>query len=129
MERKQKIIQVYAVIICVVTVITIIISTSSLVSALIDKNNPLYSGRNDVSLSSVENFKMDALKSSQADQGFIPDEETFVKMYESAKTAKIKSVQHRSYQSIVVSSLIISISLLLFGSHWILMRKMAKSDV
>ena len=128
MEKKQKIIQVYAVIICVVAVITFIISVSSIVSAAIDRTDPLYTGRFEQKLSSFENFKVDVLKSTQKDQAFIPDDKTINGMYEAAKENKIKNVQHRSYRTMMVSSLIIVICIVLFGTHWWLMRKIGKSD-
>ena len=133
MEKKQKIIQIYAVIICVIAVITILISLSSLVSSYIDKSDPLavtiYSDRNNASLASFENFKMDILKSVQKDQAYIPDDKTIHKMYEEAKTAKIKTVEHRTHRDIIVSGLIMAIALVLFGSHWWLIKKMQNVEV
>ncbi len=126
MEKKNKIIQVYAVIICVVAVITFIISVSSIVSAAIDRTDPLYTGRFEQKLASFENFKMDVLKTTQKDQAFIPDDETINGMYEAAKENKIMTVQHQTFRTMIVSSLIIIISLILFGVHWWLMRKMGK---
>lgn len=129
MEKKNKAIQVYAIIICIIAVITIIISVSDLVSSMIDKSNPLYARRYEMNLASFENFKMDALKSTQKDQAFIPDDQTLLKMYESAKADKINLVKHQTHRTIIVSSLIIVISIVLFGFHWWLMRKMAKEKV
>ena len=129
MEKKHKVIQVYAIIICIIAVITIIISVSTLVSSLIDQSDPLYAGRYEVNLASFENFKMDALKSTQKDQAYIPDDETLLKMYEAAKTDKINSVQHQTHRSIMVSSFIIAISVVLFGLHWWLMRKVGREKL
>ena len=129
MEKKQKIIQIYAVIICIVSVIAFLISMSGLVSSIIDRNDPLYSGRSDTNLASFENFKMDVLKSTQKDQAYIPDEETLLKMYEEAKIDKIKRVEHNTYRAIVVSSFIIVIALILFGTHWWLMKRMKFEEV
>ena len=121
--------QVYAVIICVVTVITFLISVSSIVSAMMDRSDPLYARRSEVNLSSFENFKMDALKSIQKDQAYVPDDTTMLKMYESAKNDKILNVQHRSTTTITVSGIVIVICLLLFGTHWVLLRKMTRQDI
>jgi len=133
MERKQKIIQVYAVIVCVIAVITILISLSGLVSAYIDKSDPLavtvYSGKDTPSLSSFENFKMDILKSTQKDQAYIPDDQTLHKMFEEAKLDKIKTVEHRTQRDIIVSGMIMVIAIILFGSHWWLMKKMKVVEV
>jgi hypothetical protein len=129
MEKKQKIIQIYAVIICIVSIIAFLISISGLVSSIIDRNDPLYTGRSDTNLASFENFKMDVLKATQKDQAYIPDEETLLKMYEEAKIDKIKRVEHNTYRDIVVSSFIIVIALILFGTHWWLMKKMKYEEV
>ena len=129
MEKKQKMIQIYAVIICIVSIIAFLFSTSALVSSIIDRNDPLYAGRSDTNLASFENFKMDVLKSTQKDQAYIPDEETLLKMYEEAKIDKIKRVEHYTYREIVVSSFIIVIALILFGTHWWLMKRMKYEEV
>jgi len=129
MEKKQKIIQIYAVIVCIVSIIAFLISMSGLVSSIIDRNDPLYAGRSDVNLASFENFKMNVLKSTQKDQAYIPDEETLHKMYEEAKADKIKRVKHNTYRDIVVSSFVIIIALILFGTHWWLMKKMKNEEI
>jgi ATP-dependent Zn protease len=123
MEKKQKAIQVYAIIICIISVITIIISLSSLVSAMIDRSDPIYANRYDISLTSFENFKMNSLKSIGKDQAYIPNDQELLKMFEDARADKIKMIQHQSNRTIVVSSLIIIISILLFASHWWIMKK------
>jgi hypothetical protein len=129
MEKKQKIIQVYAVIICVIAVITVLISLSSLVSAIIDRDDPLHAQMYEVNLTSFENFKMDALKSTKKDQAYIPDDKTLRNMYEDAKADKINLVKHHTYRTIIVSSLIISISIILFATHWWIIRKIGKEKI
>ncbi|MEN8137093.1 MAG: hypothetical protein ABFR62_01535 [Bacteroidota bacterium] len=128
MDKKQKIIQIYAVVICVAAVITMLISTAGLVSALIDRNDPIHAWRNDQKLASFENFKMDALKSTLKDQAYIPDDATLHKMYESAREDKIMSVEHHVKRSIIVNSLIITIAVILFVSHWVLIRRVGKTE-
>ncbi len=127
MEKKQKIIQIYAVIISIIAVITILISLSTLISSYIDKSDPLsveiYSNKNQASLASFENFKMDILKSTQKDQAYIPDDKTIQKMYDEAKAAKIKVVEHRANSGITVSAIIMIIAIILFGSHIWLMKR------
>lgn len=127
MEKKQKIIQIYAVIVSVIAVITILISLSGLISSYIDKSDPLsveiYSNNNHASLASFENFKMDILKSIQKDQAYIPDDTTIHKMFEEAKAAKIKMIEHRANRDIMVSSIVMIIAILLLGSHiWIIKK-------
>ncbi|MDP3353970.1 MAG: hypothetical protein Q8S44_09530, partial [Flavobacteriaceae bacterium] len=107
MEKKHKIAQVYAVIICIIAIITIIISIGDLVSSIIDSKNPLYSNRTEEKLTSFEYFKMDAMKSVTKEQAYIPDDQTLLKMYESARNEKIQSVLHQTNRSIIVDSLLI----------------------
>lgn len=129
MDKKNKIIQVYAVVICVVTVITVIICTAGLISALIDSKDPLHARRYELQLTSFENFKMDALKSTQKDQAYIPNDETMHKMYESARADKIMSVQHSTNRTFIVNSLLAIISVILFALHWWLIRKVGKGEL
>lgn len=126
MEKKYKAIQVYTIIICVISVITIIISLSSLVSAIIDKGDPIHANRHEISLSSFENFKMNSLKSVTKDQAFIPDNQELLKMYEDAKADKISTVKHQTNRTIIVSSIIIIISILFFTTHLWVMRKIGR---
>jgi hypothetical protein len=123
MEKKHKIIQIYAIIICVIAITTIIFSFGDFVSSVIDRSNPLYAGWNNEKISSFEEYKMDALKSVQKDQTYIPDDATLRKMYEDSKTEKINSVMHQTKRSMIVDGFIIGICIVLTGSHWWLMRK------
>jgi len=127
MEKKQKAIQVYAIIICIIAIITIIISLSALITAMIDSGDPLYANRYDTHITSFENFKLNALKSITKDQAYIPTEAELLKMYEDAKANKIRMVEHQTNRTIIVSSFIIGIALLLFGSHWWLMKKIGRT--
>lgn len=124
MEKKRKIIQVYAVIVNIVAIITIIISATSLISAIIDRNDPLYAGyNNNADLSSFEKYKLDVLSSTKEDAAFIPTDETIMEMYEAAKTDWINRINHQTYRTIIVSTVIIVFSIVLFGFHWWLVKK------
>jgi hypothetical protein len=74
---------------------------------------------------------MDILKSSKSDDqktgtNYIPDDQTLRSMYEAAKTDRINQANHSSIRTIVVSSLIILISIVLFITHWLWMRRLSK---
>jgi len=127
MEKKHKAIQVYAIIICIISVITIIISLSGLVSAIIDRSNPIYANRYDTSLTSFENFKLHSLKSISKDEAYIPSDQELLKMFEDARDDKIKMIQHQTNRTIIVNSLIIVISIIFFASHWWIMKKNGKN--
>ena len=109
MEKKENIIKVYAIIVNVVAIITFIIAATSLISAVIDRSDPLYAGYTQADLSSFEKYKMDVLKSTQKDDAYIPTDEQIKDMFEAAKTDRINKVQHQSFRTIVVSSVIIGV--------------------
>ena len=128
MEKKHRIAQIYGYAVCLVIVITFLISVTNLVNAIIDFGDPLYAGRSYPNLASFENFKLDALKSTQKEPAYVPDDQTLREMYEAAKDDIIKSVQHRTRRSIIVDSLLIALCFALFGTHWRWMRKLARAE-
>ncbi len=131
MEKQHKIAQIYGYAVCLVTVVTFLISVTSLVNAIIDLSNPLHAERGfrgAPSLASYENYKMDVLKSPQAELAYVPDDQTLRAMYEAAKDNQIQSVKHRALRSIIVTGLLIVLCVVLFGTHWRWMRKLAKAE-
>ncbi|HCW05881.1 MAG TPA: hypothetical protein DGG95_00755 [Cytophagales bacterium] len=131
MEKSQRIgSQIYGYTVCLVAVITFLITITSLVNAIIDKDDPLHSGWNPAgspSLASFDNYKMDVLKNlpqSDSKGNIIPDDEKLKAMFEAAKADKIQSVNHQAYRSIVISSLLILVSATLFVTHWRWLKKM-----
>jgi hypothetical protein len=136
MEKSTRIVsQVYGYAVCLVTVITFLISITALFTAVIDRSDPLHSGYNQPgspSLASYENYKSDILKSNQKsadkiNEAYVPDEQTLKVMYASARNDKIQSVQHNAFKSILISSLIILICIVLFFTHWKWMQRMART--
>lgn len=137
MEKSTRIVsQVYGYAVCLVTVITFLISITALFTALIDRSDPLHSGfvqQGSPSLASYENYKSDVLKSNQKgsdkiNEAYVPDEQTLKAMYESAKNDKIQSAQHTAFKTILISSLIIIICIVLFFTHWKWMQKMSRTQ-
>jgi hypothetical protein len=138
MEKTQKIsAQIYGYLICLVAVITLLITITTLVNSLFDLQDPLHSGwqqPGSPSLASYENYKMDLLKSSQKGEGatqsaYVPDEKTMTAMFESAKADKIQSVKHGAQKSITISFLLIVICSILFVTHWRWLRKINKPEI
>ncbi|MCD4737611.1 MAG: hypothetical protein K8R53_16340 [Bacteroidales bacterium] len=131
MEKKSKVPTVYGYAVCLVAVITFLISVAALVNAMIDISDPLHAERDyqkSPSLASFENYKMDIL-TSEKEVSFVPDDETLKAMYESAKDEKIRSVKHRTIRTIYVNGFLIIICLVLFITHWRWMRKLAKTNI
>jgi hypothetical protein len=132
MEKSQKVgAQIYGYTICLVAVITFLISITTLVNAVIDLEDPIHAGwtqPGSPSLASFENYKMDLLKTSkQGDEtnqpSYVPDDETLRAMYQAAKDDKIQSVRHQSHRSIIIDFILIIISFALFITHWRWMKK------
>jgi len=128
MEKKRKVIQVYALIVCIVAIITFIICVSILVSSIIDRSSPLLSGYSKYDLSSFENFKMDKLGSFKENQTYMPTDQELRSAYEAAKEEKINKVLHNSLNNIVVTSILIVISIILFFTHWWMIKKYGKDE-
>lgn len=123
MEKKRNIIQVYAIIVNVVVIITIIISLTGLISAFIDRSAPLYASWDQQDLSSFEKYKLEVLKTTTEENAYIPTDEEIRGMYDSAKQERINKVMHRTYRDIVVSSVVIGICVILLAFHWWLIKK------
>lgn len=128
MEKKTKIPQVYGYAVCIVAIVTFLISLATLITSIIDASDPLYTWGEDQKLSSFDNFKMEALKSGQNESAYKPSDETLKNMYEDAKNHKIKRVQHQTTKSIIVNAILIVISIILFVIHWQWMRKIEKLE-
>jgi hypothetical protein len=129
--------QIYGYTVCLVAVITFLICITNLVEALMERQDPLHAGWSQPgtpSLASFENYKMDILKSvpsGDAAKGtsYVPDDATLRAMYQSAKDDKIRAELHRSGRTLVVSSLVLVISIALFITHWMWMKKVRTETV
>lgn len=128
MEKKSKVPQIYGYAVCLVAIITFLISFTAIINSIIDARDPLYSGGTDQRLSSFENFKVETLKSGNNQTTYTPDEATLKKMYEDLINQKIKRVEHQTSKSIIVNSILIAMCILLFFFHWIWIRKLNKQE-
>jgi len=136
MEKSTRVVaQVYGYAICLVAVITLLIATSGLITAIIDLGDPIHAGFNfqgSPSLASFENYKLDVMKSfskgaDNSTVSYTPTDEELKAMYEAAKNDKIQSSNHQSKKSILINSFLIAICIFLFIVHWSWMRRTAKS--
>jgi hypothetical protein len=134
MEKTQRVAQIYGYVVCLVAVITFLISIAQLVNSLIDLGDPIHAGwspENAPSLASYENYKMDILKSSarqeeSAKAAYVPDEQTLHVMYQAARDNKIQLEKHRASRAIIINGILVVICVLLFATHWQWMRKLNK---
>ena len=136
MEKTQRIAQIYGYLVCLVAVITFLISISQLVNSLIDLGDPIHAGwtpESAPSLASYENYKMDILKwtskqSEPENTVYIPDEQTLKIMYKAAYDDKVQLEKHRAIRTIIIHGLLALICLILFITHWRWMKKLAKVE-
>ena len=132
-KEKSTIIQmIYGYAVCLVAVITFLIAITSLVQAVMDLTDPIHAyrsyGKDTPSLSSFENYKLGVMKSTDAEQFSQFDEETLELMYEADKTDAIAKVKHNSNSNILVDSLLLIITIILFAAHWIWLIKLRRKD-
>lgn len=128
MEKKSKAPLIYGYAVCLVAVITFLISIAGIINAVMDLSDPLYSNfrYKQESIASFENYKMDILKSQAEKETWAPDDATLKAMYESEKDDRIRRVKHNSFQNILVNGTLIIICIVLFLTHWRWMRRLNK---
>ena len=130
MEKKSKMPMIYGYLVLLVAVITFIICVATLVNAILDLGDPLYAANryNRPSLASFENYKMDVMKSSDKEVTYAPEDATLKAMFEAEKNDAIKKVKHSSTRSMYVSVILIIISIVLFITHFMWIRRMGKTS-
>lgn len=122
MENKTKIPQVYGYSVCIVAIITFLITLAGIISSVIESTDPLHSWGNQ-HLSSFENFKMHTVNSNNNENNYLPDDNTLRIMYEDAKDYEIRKVKLQTTKSIFTNGLIFLISIILFIIHWRWMKQ------
>ena len=130
-EKSQKIQMIYGYAVCIVVVITFLISVTSMVYSLMDLTDPINAhrtyGKDEPSLASFDNYKIDIIKSIAPEHEVELYDATFMSMYEAAKQDAISKVKHDAYRSIIVNGLVLFICVVLFLTHWMWMRKLSKN--
>ena len=131
MEKRSRIQQIYGYAVCLVTVITFLISLTSLVINIIDLGDPLHAERGFESLASFEIYKIDVLKSLQkeGESSVLPDDQTLHAMYKDSKAEAIQAVLHRAHRSIIVESLLIILCGVFFSTHFMWVRKPVSTEM
>ena len=131
-EKSTRIQMIYGYAVCIVAVITFLISVTSVVYSLIDLTDPINAhrtyGKDAPSLASYNNYKIDIIKSLDPKHDVDLDDTTLKSMYQSAKEDAIAKVKHGAYRTIIVNSLLLLICIVLFTTHFIWMRKLSKKS-
>ncbi len=133
-DKPHKIAQLYGYAVCLVTVITFLISVSSMVGALFDLSNPLHAGwYQGPNLASFETYKMDQLRSprhgdEQSAPGYVPDDETLRTMYEAARADRIERVGFQARRTLTSHGLLLIVCVTLFVGHWVWIRNRVRFE-
>jgi hypothetical protein len=120
MAVRNKMAQVYGYVVCVVAIITFLISVSGLIMSLIDKGDPMLSRyQGNQKLVSFEHYKAEALKNVTKDAAYIPQDNSLQEMYEAEKAEYLARAEHSIQKNIIVNIVVIVIALSLFFVHWV----------
>ena len=121
---------VYGYAVCLVAVITFLISVTSMVYAVIDLTDPLSAyrtyGKDAPSLASFDNYKIDIIKATDPAHELELDDATMTSMYEAAKADAVAKVKHQSIRSLMINGLVMIITIVLFITHWMWMRRLSR---
>lgn len=118
MEKKQKNLRDYALVVNIVCIIAILISVIILLSAIIDRSAPMYAGWHKEDLSSFEKYKLDVLSQTNEDGAYTPSDAELMKMYEAAKTEHVNRVLHDTFRTSLIAGLVLLVTLVIFIYHW-----------
>ena len=129
-DKTQRIQMVYGYAVCLVAVITFLISVTSMVYAVIDLTDPLSAyrtyGKDAPSLASFDNYKIDIIKATDPAHELELDDATMTSMYEAAKADAVAKVKHQSIRSLMINGLVMIITIVLFITHWMWMRRLSR---
>jgi hypothetical protein len=127
MEKVKSFTHIYGYIVCIVSVSVFLTSVTSLVNAVINKTDPFQSIYDTQNLTTFEVYKLEQIKSFNVREGEqkkeLPNDQALRKIYEDTRQAKIDRVVFESNKSIIVSSILIVLSIILFWTHWNIARK------
>jgi uncharacterized YccA/Bax inhibitor family protein len=127
MEKPPRTVAlIYGYAVCLVAIITLLISVPNMVNSIIDLGDPLHAGwynsqGKQANLASYEIYKMDILS--------VPQEagKTGQAVFEAARADRIASATHIARRTIIVFALLTVISVVIFWIHFRWMRSLAKS--
>lgn len=134
MERSSRIAQAYGYAVCLIAVITILISIGQIVNSLFNLSDPLRAeGFGRSGLTSFSAYKRERVqggpmpapaRSPRADSAVAAPSETELRqMFEDERTDQIGNVRFRSMRTLVTSVLMILVAGGLFFMHWRWLRR------
>ncbi len=130
MDRSNRVAQLYGYTVCLVAVIVALSSTASLLSAVIDRANPLQSEYSyGASLSSFEAYRATYHRDRTSMGGVEPmrldtlAEAVLRVRYDALVGDRRAATAYRTSKTFVGSGVMIALALALFGWHWRWLRK------
>jgi len=130
---KARISQVYGYLVCLIAVVTFLVSLNSAVGAALDLSDPQYSGRYsaDPRLASFEAYRLEL----QQRRGLAPvageapapepgDTAALRAAFEEARQEHLRSVRFQARRELVTSGLLAVVAAGLFVVHWIWLRRL-----
>ncbi|HEU4563453.1 MAG TPA: hypothetical protein VFS05_02345 [Gemmatimonadaceae bacterium] len=146
MPRPNLVAQLYGYLVCLVAVITFLVSANSLVNNAYDLADPLYAQRygRDVP-PSFALYREEVLAgriaggpparpTAPAAEGQqpaarpLPTDAELREMYDALRADKIRTVRHQSLRAVTTSALLIVVSILLFVTHFLWMRRLRATE-
>jgi hypothetical protein len=131
---SNKVVHFYGYSVCLIAVVSFLVSVSALAGAVVEWSDPLHSidvtGYPQRSLASFDTYKMDLLNppyggpQSNAPR-YVPDDDTLRRMYDAAMADRIRSVRLRLRRALVGDGLIALLAAGLFVGHWNWVRRVA----
>lgn len=127
MEKSRNFTHVYGYIVCIISVSIFLSCIASLVNAVMNRMDPIHSSYDSQNLASFEAYRLEQIKSFNVREGEqkreIPNDQELRKVYDALRQEKIDRVVFDSNKSIIVSSILIALSIILFWTHWQIARK------
>lgn len=127
MEKTKTVGQIYAYIVCLISIVATIVTIGVILNAIFDYTKPTNSNsfrfsNNGRDLTSFETYKATGVTDKNTTTTQISDAELRV-AYQDARTSQIDTVKYEAVKAIVTSGLVLLVALGLFWSHW----RLAKS--
>lgn len=136
MERKVDFGQLYGYAVCLVAVVTFIISSVALVHGVLDLREPPYtdSYRTGPSLVSFGAYKLDLLRQVGADEAadvdaaLLPPDSTLREMYRAERLDRLALAHQTSRSRIIANVILGSLAVVLFALHWAWLRRRERTN-
>jgi len=132
MQQTSRVRQWYGYTVCLIAVITGLISVAGSLNNAFDLSNPLAAERgSDVSLTSFEAYKATRGRFSPSDQRATPDttsETTLRARYEALRADRIAHRRFQAWKGLVTQIVLLVIAVALFVTHWRWLRRLPEPE-